>query len=66
MGEVVQIRSKEEALKLLSDWQRHAARLEALLLLIEAQRDASNTLLEIAEAELNRLRGNNGNDEQKA
>jgi hypothetical protein len=60
MSNVVPLRSihsREGALRYGDEWQRHAKRLEALLVLVEAQRDASEMLLEIAEAELARLRG---------
>ena len=64
MGEVVQIRTRADALKLAAGWQAHAQRLECLLLLIQEQKRASDILLEIAEAELLRLNQMRGHDEQ--
>ena len=65
MGQVIQLRSEEmltirsvgEALRYGDRWQAHAMRLEALLALATAQRDASDLLLSIAEEEILRLRG---------
>jgi hypothetical protein len=51
------IHSREGALRYGDEWQRHAKRLEALLVLVEAQRDATQLLLDVAENEVLRLRG---------
>ena len=62
-GNVIPIRSRYDALKWGDEQQAWALRLEAqlwrvraALLLAEAQRDASNLLLRVAEAECERLR----------
>ncbi len=56
-GLLVRIETREQAVSWGQKWQQHAQSLEALLALITAQRDASDLLLEIAEAELIRLKG---------
>ena len=65
MGEVVRLRAEEmltigtvrEALSYGDRWQAHAMRLEAMLALVTAQRDASDLLLKIAEEELAKYTG---------
>lgn len=52
----VTIRSIEGAMRWGDSWRAHAQRLEVLLLIATAQRDASETLLRLAEEELARLR----------
>lgn len=56
MGQVYDIRTLRTAMTHADAWQAHAQRLEALLMLVTAQRDASETLLRIAQEELERLR----------
>ena len=51
------IHTLADAIRWGDEWRRHAQRLEALLLLATAQRDASDLLLDIAEDELMKLRG---------
>ena len=50
------ITTVREALRYGDLWQAHANRLEAILMLVTAQRDASDLLLRLAEEELERLR----------
>lgn len=53
----LRIETLREAIAWGDRWQAHAMRLEALLALVTAQRDASDLLLRIAEDELARLKG---------
>lgn len=53
---MLRIVSVREALSYGDQWQAYAHRMEALLALATAQRDASELLLRIAEDELARLR----------
>lgn len=56
LGEVVKLGTLPVAIRHADAWERHARRLEALLVLVTAQRDATNLLLAIAQAELDRLK----------
>ena len=47
-----------EALSYGDQWQREAHRMEAMLALATAQRDASDLLLRMAEEELAKYKGN--------
>jgi hypothetical protein len=53
----VPIKGYRAAIKHADAWQAHAQRLEALLLLATAQKEASELLLAFAEAEIERIRG---------
>lgn len=57
MAEVVELRTLDDWRIHAMQWRDHAARVEALLLLSEAQREASETLLRAAEDELARVKG---------
>ncbi len=52
----LRINTVAEALSYGDQWRTYAHRIEALLALVTAQRDASDTLLRIAEEELERVR----------
>ncbi len=54
---LVEIRTREDALRWGDGWQRQAERLELLLMCAEVHRDASDTLWHHYEAEVERLRG---------
>jgi hypothetical protein len=59
VAEIVQLRkidSLPAAIRYGDEWQAHANRMQALLLLATAQRDASELLLRFAEDEIERLR----------
>lgn len=56
MSNVIELRTLEDWRVHAMQWRDHAARCEALLLLSEAQREASETLLRCAEDELARVR----------
>ena len=56
----LKITTVREALSYGDQWRTYAHRMEALLALATAQRDAAETLLRLAEAELAKLRGKNG------
>ena len=53
----LRIETVREALSYGDQWRAYAYRMEALLALVTAQRDASETLLRIAYEEIERLRG---------
>lgn len=57
MGQVLELRTVRTAVTYGDMWRRHAQRLEVTLLLVTAQRDASDLLLRLATEELERLRG---------
>lgn len=57
MGKVVRLDTFKQVLRHADVWEAHAHRIEALLLLATAQRDASDLLLRLAEDEILRLRG---------
>ena len=69
----VAIGTMREAIKWGEEWMAHARRVEAQLMRLQMllafatiNLKSSDLLLEIAEAELNRLRGNDGKNEPKA
>lgn len=58
MGEpLLKIVTFRDALRYGAEWRQRANSIEAMLMLATAQRDASDTLLRIAEDELMRIRG---------
>ena len=58
-AQVIELRTVKTAIRYGDEWQAHAMRMEALLALVTAQRDASELLLSIAEDELLKYRGLN-------
>ena len=56
MGEVVKLVTFRDALSYGDRWQGIANRLEVVLMLVTAQRDASQLLLKMAQDECDRLR----------
>ncbi len=54
---LVQLNTLQDAVKLLDRWIAHARRLEVMLGLATAQRDASDLLLSIAEDTIMELKG---------
>ena len=59
-AEIISLDSQEATQRLLARWMRQANKLEVALILCRAQLMASEMLLQIAQAELERLRGISG------
>lgn len=53
---LLNISTVREALSYGDQWRRHAERIEAILALVTAQKDAANLLLALAEEERDRLK----------
>ena len=59
-AEIISLDSQEATQRLLARWMRQANKLEVSLILARAQLMASEMLLQMAQAELERLRGISG------
>ena len=59
-AEIIALDSQEATQRLLARWMRQANKLEVALILCRAQLIASEMLLQMAQAELERLRGISG------